>query len=450
MTYILDLDEFVKGPKITIEGNCITTSILYNCSHGIFWDQNLHTVSIPAPFKPCIKDLHIRSYITDITSKDIRQKIKQWTTDIQNAWEDCIIKNVKKLELQIPEDTKELCLRHLNESKEAHKLEDLKIIIPEESESITVIFIGKCDIVESFYNQVYNRLRDIKETINRANKLTTGSVQLKPTEVKLLLKENKFEKLDDIAFDFKKYVVERTIELDDSNKHVLELSDWEAKCTALKDSYKDICIIDDSEDTKIIVTSTYDVIKDIITEIQSLIKEHSTDEEDINVTDEFQLRFLKLHCKDRLKELEVKYSDDRLKITFEDHSVQVQGTKDGIKNAKLDIDIIISKIQKENYNVSKPGLHLLFNEPDTVAAFLDPIDSDSRTVVAVNTANSLQSRNSNTRLKETDDEYTMRQAFEDIKRNDRKRSEKKKTEEKKTIAKPMSVQLYSAIELQFI
>ncbi|XP_071171378.1 protein mono-ADP-ribosyltransferase PARP14-like isoform X2 [Mytilus edulis] len=563
MTYILDLDEFVKVPKITIEGNCITTSILYNCSHGIFWDQNLHTVSNPAPFKPCIEDLYIKSYVIDITSvcnellekhhahliikdeiiiectlnpkeKDIRQKVKQWTEDIQNVWEDCIIKNVKKLELQIPEDTKELCLRHLNESKEAHKLEDLKIIIPEESESITIIFIGKCDIVESFYNQAYNRLQDIEETINRANKLTSGSVKLKPTEVKLLLKDNKFEKLDDIAFDFKyeldqviggisftgqledierakniifteknsyhiwtmknvayhccelmqntvvanladqkllesnmsatfevkhkeivictseeenksviedilrKYVVERTIGLDDSNKHVLELSDWEAKCTALKDSYKDICIIDDSEDTKIIVTSTYDVIKYIITEIQSFIKEHSTNEEDINVTDEFQLRFLKLHCKDRLKELEVKYSDDRLKITFEDHSVQVQGTKDGIKNAKLDIDIIISKIQKENYNVSKPGLHLLFNEPDTVAAFLDPIDSDSRTVVAVNTANSLQSRNSNTRLKETDDEYTMRQAFEDIKRNDRKRSEKKKTEEKKTIAKPMS------------
>lgn len=542
MTYILDLDEFVKVPKITIEGNCITTSILYNCSHGIFWDQNLHTVSIPAPFKPCIEDLYIKSYIIDITSvcnellekhhahliikdeiiiectlnpkeKDIRQKVKQWTKDIQNIWEDCIIKNVKKLELQIPEDTKELCLRHLNESKEAHKLEDLKIIIPEESESFTIIFIGKCDIVESSYNQAYNRLQDIEETINRANKLTSGSVKLKPTEVKLLLKDNKFEKLDDIAFDFKyeldqviggisftgqledierakniifteknsyhiwtmenvayhccellqntvvansadqkllesnmsatfevkhkeivictseeenksviedilrKYVVERTIGLHDSNKHVLELSDWEAKCTALKDSYKDICIIDDSEDTKIIVTSTYDVIKDIITEIQNFIKEHSTNEEDINVTDEFQLRFLKLHCKDRLKELEVKYSDGRLKITFEDHSVQVQGTKDGIKNAKLDIDIIISKIQKENYNVSKPGLHLLFNEPDTVAAFLDPIDSDSRTVVAVNTANSLQSRNSNTRLKETDDEYTMRQAFEDIKRN---------------------------------
>ncbi|CAC5406004.1 PARP10_14_15 [Mytilus coruscus] len=546
-----DLDELVKFPKIMIDGNRITTSVAYNCSHGTFWDQSLHTVSIPVPFKPCIEDPNIRSYITDITSvcnellekhharlilkdeiviectlnskeKDIRQKVKQWTKDIQKAWEDCIVKNVKKRELHITADTKELFLRHVNESKETHKSDDLKIIIPEESVSMTIIFIGKCDIVESFYNQVYNRLQDIEETINREKKLTSGSVILKPTEVKLLLKENKLEKLNDIAFDFKyevdqvngvitfrgiledierakhtiyteknsyyiwtmknlsyhccellqntvvansaekklsdidisatfdvkhneivvctseeenenviedilrKHVVERTIQLDDSNKHVLQLSDWETKCTALRDLFNDVCTIDDSEDIKLLL------------QIQDFIKEHTTDEDTINVTDESQFRFLKLHCMDWLKELEVKYSDNRLKIKFEEQSIKVQGTKDGIKTAKLDIDIELSKIQKELYKVSKTGLHLLFKDPDTVGAFLGPIDEDSRTVVAVNITNSSQSRNSNTKLKETDDEYTMRQAFEDMKRYDRKRSVKKKSEKKKPIEKPMS------------
>jgi hypothetical protein len=64
------------------------------------------------------------------------------------------------------------------------------------------VFWIQCNIVENFYDEVSAKKEEIQENLKRKNRIETQSMKIKPIEISLILKENKFNQLKNIAPDF--------------------------------------------------------------------------------------------------------------------------------------------------------------------------------------------------------------------------------------------------------
>ncbi|XP_076101127.1 uncharacterized protein LOC143070915 [Mytilus galloprovincialis] len=527
--------EILKDTNIKISGSKVVISVMHFCDHGTYWEQSLHRVAIPGPFKPSVSDSHIRSFIIDITSvcnehleqhhacltfkdelhiectidpkdKMARQKVKDWKNNVQKAWEDFVNNSVRKRELQITSDTKDSLLEHINKTKDQHKSEELKVISPDETGSMKFVFVGRSKIVENYVEQISAKKVEIEEDLNRKKKIKTGSMKLKPIEIALMTEEDKFGEVKNIAPDFccepntetgtitftgveediskakvkifeikNNYhswridslsnhicqllkrkpvsdmvhesfsddnisivwdidddrvtvctsqdnrphiekvftdtILEDEIKLDEASKDVLLLDEWAEKKISISHFHRDTANIDDSSNDRIIVTATNDVFDGIMKELDTFITENSVKEEEINIGEEEKFKFFKNHCKDWVKELVVKYSDQKLEICFGRQSVKISGTPKAVDRANHEIQNHLGKIKIENHVISEPGVDSLVSDQAKIDALVSPVEEDTKTVITVdpNSVNK-QGFRRNTGNKKTDDEYAWEQA----------------------------------------
>ncbi|CAG2200250.1 PARP10_14_15 [Mytilus edulis] len=519
---------FASSSKVVI-------SVMYFCDHGTYWEKSLHRVAIPDPFKPSVSDSHIRSFIIDITSvcneqleqhhacltfkdelhiectidpkdKMARQKVKDWKNNVQKAWEEFVNNSVRKRELQITSDTKDSLLEHINKTKDQHKSEELKVISPDETGSMKFVFVGRSKIVENYVEQISAKKVEIEEDLNRKKKIKTGSMKLKPIEIALMTKEDKFGEVKNIAQDFScepntesgaitftgveediskaKVMIyeiknnyhswridslsnhicqllkrkpvsdmvhesfsddnisivwdisdnhvtvctsqdnrphiekvftdtirEDEIKLDKASQDVLMLDEWAEKKTSINNIHRDTANIDDSYNDRVIVTATSDVFDGIMKELDIFITENSVKEEEIKIGEEEKFKFFKNHCKDWVKELVVKYSDQKLEIYFGRQSVKICGTPKAVDRADGEIKNHLRKINIENHVISEPGVDSLVSDQAKIDALVSPVEEDTKTVITVdpNSVNK-QGFRRNIGNKKTDDEYAWEQA----------------------------------------
>ncbi|CAG2236715.1 unnamed protein product [Mytilus edulis] len=64
------------------------------------------------------------------------------------------------------------------------------------------VFVGRSKVVENYVALISAKKLEIEEELNRKKKIKTGSMKLKPIEMSLLTKEDKFAQLKNIAPDF--------------------------------------------------------------------------------------------------------------------------------------------------------------------------------------------------------------------------------------------------------
>ncbi|XP_071171397.1 protein mono-ADP-ribosyltransferase PARP14-like isoform X2 [Mytilus edulis] len=533
--------EILKDTNIKINGSKVVISVMYYCDHGTFWEHSLHRVAIPGPFKPSVSDIHIRSFIIDITSvcneqleqhhacltfkdelhiectidpKDrmARQKVKDWKNNVQKAWEEFVNNSVKKRELQITSDTKDSLLEHINKTKDQHKSEELKVISPDETGSMKFVFVGRSKIVENYVELISAKKLEIEVELNRKKKIRTGLMKLKPIEIALMTKEDKFGEVKNIAQDFscepntetgtitftgveediskakvmifeiknnyhswridslsghmcqllrKKpvsdivnesfndddiiivwdisddYVTvctsqdnrrhiekvftdtirEDEIKLDKASQDVLMLDEWAEKKTSINNIHRDTANIDDSYNDRIVVTATSDVFDGIMKELDIFITNNSIKEDEITIREEEKFKFFKNHCKDWVKELEVKYSDQKLDIHFGRQSVKISGTPKVIDIVDDEIQNHLKKIKEDICVISEPGVDSLVSGQAKSDALVSPVEEDTKTVITVdpNSVNK-QGFRRNTGNKKTDEEYASEQASKNYKK----------------------------------
>ncbi|XP_052099782.1 protein mono-ADP-ribosyltransferase PARP14-like isoform X2 [Mytilus californianus] len=537
--------EILKDTNVKISGSKVVISVMYFCDHGTYWDQSLHRVAIPGPFKPSVSDSHIRSFIIDITSvcnehleqhhacltfkdelhiectidpkdKMARQKVKDWKNNVQKAWEEFVNNSAKKRELQITGDTKDPLLEHINKTKDQHKSEELKVISPDETGSMKFVFVGRSKIVENYVEQISAKKLEIEADLNRKKKIKTDSMKLKPIEIALMTKEDKFEEVKNIAPDFscepntesgtitftgveediskakvkifevknnyhswridslsdhmcqllrrkqvsdivnesfsddnisivwditddhvtvctsqdnrphiekvfKDTILEDEIKLDEASKDVLMLDEWAEKKTSINNYHRDTANIDDTSDDRIIVTATTDVFDGIMKELEIFITENSIKEGEITIREEEKFKFFKNHCKDWVKELEVKYSDQKLEIHFDRQSVKISGTPKVIDTVGDEIKNHLRKINKDIHVISEPGVDSLVSDQTKSDALVSPVEEETKTVITVdpNSVNK-QAFRRNAGNKKTDDEYAWEQASKNYKKRGNK------------------------------
>ena len=219
----------MKSTRLKIGGANVVISVIYNCDHGTYWDHSLHRVAIPVPYKPKVLDKHVRPFVISITSmcnehleqhhaclsikdeihiectldpkhREVRQKVKSWKNTVIKAWDEFVQSNAHKKDLKITRDTKDLLVEHINSTKEKHRSDELTVT--HDDNSMTIIFVGKSDIVENFYKEVSAKKEEIQENLKSKNRIETQSMNIKPIEISLILKENKFNQLKNIAPDF--------------------------------------------------------------------------------------------------------------------------------------------------------------------------------------------------------------------------------------------------------
>lgn len=519
--------------------------MLYNCGHGTYWDHSLHRVAIPVPYKPKVLDKHVKSFVISITStcnehleqhhaclsikdeihikctldpkyREARQKVKSWKNTVIKAWDEFVKSNAHKKDLKITHDTKDLLVEHINSTKERHRSDELKVT--HDNDSMTIIFVGKSDIVENFYDEVSAKKEEIQENLKRRNRIQTESMKIKPLETSLILKENKFNQLKNIAPDFnydvneesgtitftgvkkdiseakqavkkikknyylwkmktlscnqcrllkneavvdileqslsdkditavfdikengvfvcttcqdeckpvedifKETVVENEIRLDDTSKNVLRLDEWTKQKVNITNHFRDVSYVDDSADDRIVVVATYNVLDEIMKDLDNFVTEHSIYGETIKIKDEAKLKYFKMHLKDWVKELEIKNSDQSLRIEFDNQSMQLSGMKQAITTASSDIHSQIRKMQRNQHTITKAGIDSLFNDQSKTDVFLSPIEEESKTVIIVD-QNSLTKAplHRNPVSKESDEDWVRRQPSKDFNRKGKSR-----------------------------
>ncbi|XP_063432102.1 protein mono-ADP-ribosyltransferase PARP14-like isoform X2 [Mytilus trossulus] len=527
--------EILKDTNIKINGSKVVISVMHFCDHGTYWEQSLHRVAIPGPFKPSVSDSHIRSFIIDITSvcneqleqhhacltfkdelhiectidpkdKMARQKVKDWKNNVQKAWEEFVNNSVRKRELQITSDTKDSLLEHINKTKDQHKSEELKVISPDETGSMKFVFVGRSKIVENYVEQISAKKLEIEVELNRKKKIRTGLMKLKPIEIALMTKEDKFEEVNNIAQDFScepntetgaitftgveediskakvmifeiknnyhswridslsnhicqllkrkpvsdmvyenfsednisivwdisddhvtvctsqdnrphiekvftDTILEDEIKLDKASQDVLMLDEWAEKKTSINNIHRDTANVDDSYNDRVIVTATSDVFDGIMKELDIFITDNSMKEDEITIREDEKFKFFKNHCKDWVKELEVKYSDQKLEIHFGTQSVKISGTPKVIDIVDGEIQNHLGQIKKDICVISEPGVDSLVSDQTKSDALVSPVEEDTKTVITVdpNSVNK-QGFRRNTGNKKTDEEYAWDQA----------------------------------------
>lgn len=519
--------------------------MIYNCEHGTYWDHSLHRVAIPVPYIPKVLDKHVKSFVISITStcnehleqhhaclsikdeihiectldpkhRDARQKVKSWKNTVIKAWDEFVKSNAHKKDLKITRDTRDLLVEHINSTKEKHRSDELTV--NHDDDSMTIIFVGRSKIVENFYDEVSAKKEEIQESLKRKNKIQTQTMTIKPIEITLILKENKFNQLKNIAPDFtydvneesgtitftgvkedisdaklavfevkKNYnswkmtnlscnqcrllkneavvdileqslsdknitavfdirenqvlvcttcqdeckavenifqetVVEDEIRLDDTSKNVLTLDEWTEQKVNITNQFRDVSYVDDSADDRIVVVATYNVLDEIMKELDKFVTEHSIYDETIPIKDEAELKYFKMHLKDWVKELEYKNNDQCLNIKFDEQSLQLSGTKQAITAASSDIHSQIRKIQKNQHTITKAGVDSLFNDQSKSDVLLSPIEEESKTVIIVD-QNSLTKAplQRNPVRTESDEDWVRRQPSKDFNRKGKSR-----------------------------
>ena len=120
--------EILKDPSPKISGCKVSISVMYNCSHGTYWNKSLHSVSIPLPFKAPVSDSDIKPFLVSIQSvcneqleqhharlimrdelhtectispqdRNARQKVKGWRDSVLKVWEEFVKNGAKKREI---------------------------------------------------------------------------------------------------------------------------------------------------------------------------------------------------------------------------------------------------------------------------------------------------------------------------------------------------------------
>ncbi|VDI56463.1 Hypothetical predicted protein [Mytilus galloprovincialis] len=401
---------------------------------------------------------------------------------------------------------KDALLEHINKTKDLHKSEELKVISPDETGSMKFVFVGRSKIVENYVEQISAKKLEIEEELNRKKKIITGSMKLKPIEIALITKEDKFGEVKHIAPDFSckpntesgaitftgveediskakvmifeiknnyhswridslsshmcqllkrkpvsdmvhesfsddnisivwdisdnhvtvctsqdnrwhiekvftDTILEDEIKLDDASKDVLMLDEWAEKKTSINNIHRNTANIDDSYNDRIIVTATSDVFDGIMEELDIFITNNSIKENEITIREDEKFKFFKNHCKDWIKELEVKYSDQKLDIHFGRQSVKISGTPKVIDVVDDEIQNHLRKINKDICVISEPGVHSLVSDKKTSDALVSPVEKDTKTVITVD-PNSVNKQGFRiiTGNKKTDDEYAWEQA----------------------------------------
>ena len=535
----------MTSTHLKIGGSNVVISVIYNCDHGTYWDHSLHRVAIPVPYKPKVLDKHVRSFVISITStcnkhleqhhaclsikdeihiectldpkhREARQKVKFWKNTVIKAWDEFVKSNAHKKDLKITRDTKDLLVEYINSTKVRHRSDELTVT--HDDDSMTIIFVGRSDIVKNFYDEVSAKKEEIQKNLKRKNKIQTQSMKIKPIEVMLILKENKFKQLKNIAPDFtydvdeesgtitlagvkediseaklavfevkknyytwkmttlscnqcrllkneavvdileqtlcdknitavfdikenevlvcttcqdeckpvenifKETVLEDKIKLDDTSKNVLRLDEWAEQKVNITTQFRDVSYVDDSADDRIVVVATYNVLDEIMKDLDKFVTEHSIYDETIKIKDEAELKYLKIHLKDLLKELEFKNNDQGLCIEFDNQSLQLSGTKQAITTASSDIHSQIRKIQKNQHTIRSAGVDSLFNDQSKTDVLLSPIEEKSKTVIIVD-QNSLTKAplNRNPVRKESDEDWVRRQPSKDFNRKGKSR-----------------------------
>ena len=535
----------MKSTRPKIGGANVVISVIHNCDHGTYWDHSLHRVAIPVPYKPKVLDKHVRSFVISITSmcnehleqhhaclsikdeihiectldpkhREARQKVKSWENTVIKAWDEFVKSNAHKKDLKITRDTKDLLVEHINSTKEKHRSDELTVT--HDDSSMTIIFVGKSDIVENFYDEVSVKKEEIQENLKRKNRIQTQSMKIQPIEISLILKENKFNQLKNIVPDFtyhvnkengtitftgveediseaklavfevkKNYytwkmttlscnqcrllkneavvdileqslsdknitavfkirenevlvcitcqdecksvenileetVVEDEIRLDDTSKNVLMLDEWAKQKDNIINQFRDVSYVDDSANDRIVVVATYYVLDEIMKDLDKFVTEHSNFDETINIKDEAELKYFKMHLKDWVKELEYQNKDQGLRIKFDKQSLQLSGTKQAITTASSDIHSQISKIQRNQHTIAKAGVDSLFNDQSKTDVLLSPIEEESKTVIIVD-QNSLTKAplHRNPVTKESDEDWVPRQPSKDFNRKGKSR-----------------------------
>ena len=212
-------------------------------------------------------------------------------------------------------------------------------------------------------------------------------------------------------------VVEDEIRLDDTSKNVLMLDEWAKQKVNITNQFRDVSYVDDSANDRIVVVATCNVLDEIMKDLDKFVTEHSIYGETIKVKDEAELKYLKMHLKDWLKELEFKNNDQGLRIKFDKQSLQLSGTKQAITTASSDIHSQIRKMQRNQHTITKAGVDSLFNDQSKTDVLLIPIEEESKTVIIVD-QNSLTKAplHRNPVTKESDEDWVRRQPSKDFSR----------------------------------
>ncbi|WAR21745.1 hypothetical protein MAR_015719, partial [Mya arenaria] len=187
--------------------------------------------------------------------------------------------------------------------------------------------------------------KTVKEYIVKKMKNNRIVAVWENTGSKLIVMTANKDTLDTAAKVVRESVLSKTIPLSEANMSVLQTDIWEEKHRELNSKYRDKICLDTTYLGKLVFGTTDDIAYEVEIAIQSFLRTHSILKETIQVPR-------------NVYKLMKRYHEKQVRIFSKDdaHAFEIFGTKDGMEQAKTQVEVFLRKVNKMKHEVRKPGL----------------------------------------------------------------------------------------------
>ncbi|XP_061194327.1 protein mono-ADP-ribosyltransferase PARP14-like [Saccostrea echinata] len=150
---------------------------------------------------------------------------------------------------------------------------------------------------------------------------------------------------------------ESVIALDETSLNVLSTEKWEYEVMKMQSEYYEKVMISPANDAKITVTAFSDLHDYIKTKLEDFIKENSIYTDIVDIEDEGVMKFIGKHCSKQLNDIQANLSQHFVKLDVQNKQIMIEGTKEGLSQAKSDVMDMIGDIHHVMKTYVQPGIN---------------------------------------------------------------------------------------------
>ncbi|XP_052770990.1 protein mono-ADP-ribosyltransferase PARP14-like [Mya arenaria] len=132
---------------------------------------------------------------------------------------------------------------------------------------------------------------------------------------------------------------------------------WEEKHSEMHLKYRDKLVFDTTYLGKLVIGTTDDIANEVEHAIQSFLRANSILKDIIKVPKNVY-RLMKRHHESDVQRIASALYSGQVRIVSKDdaHAFEISGTKDGMEQAKTQVEALLTKVNKKQHEVRKPGL----------------------------------------------------------------------------------------------
>ncbi|WAR21743.1 PAR14-like protein, partial [Mya arenaria] len=243
-----------------------------------------------------------------------------------------------------------------------------EIIFEGTNKNVNSVLLKMYELKEKFRSQEFQFQKEVLCLYDPSNKTVKEYIvkKMKNNHVvavweirrsKLIVMSTNKQTLATAAKLVRESVLSKTIILSEENSYVLHSGTWKEKQKELNAKYRDKLVLYTNGLSKLVIGTTDDIANEVEHSIQSFIRAHSILIDTIKVPKNVY-RLMKCNHESDVQRNASSLHSEQVRICLKDdaYAFEISGTKDGMEQAKAQVEVLLKKVNKKKHEVRKQGL----------------------------------------------------------------------------------------------